>query len=439
MTTIIFIISILLLILLLFFKPIRIKFTRPLALPLFCITFILALVFYPKISVSSALKGINICLNIVFPSLFPFLAASELLNRTSFIKAAGILLEPIMRPLFNVPGCGSFAVAMGITSGYPVGAKITVDLRNSGQISKHEGERLLAFTNNSGPLFIVGAVATGMYAMPRLGFFLLLCHILSGITIGLLFKYYAYGINKSIKYDDKNTSKKSRNLRNNLDRFKNELFKNKNSNGSLGTLFGDAIKNSVMILLSIGGFIIFFSVLINLLIETGIINIISIPLTYILSFAGLTKEAVYSLLCGFFEITTGSNMMANTGNISFALKLALSSMIIGWAGLSVHSQVLGIVSQSDLSIKPYLMGKSLHGCIAAVYTFMMYKLTGNLFNFENEVIASSGKVLQLNWLDSFLYSFKTMISVVISIILVCSLLKLLNFIFTLRKKSKFPW
>ncbi|KNY26260.1 sporulation integral membrane protein YlbJ [Pseudobacteroides cellulosolvens] len=435
MTTIIFIITVLLFILLLFYKPIRIKYTKPLALPLFCIIFILAIVIYPKTSVSSALKGINICLNIVFPSLFPFLAASELLNRTSFIKAAGILLEPIMRPLFNVPGCGSFAVAMGITSGYPVGAKITVDLRNSGQISKLEGERLLAFTNNSGPLFIVGAVATGMYAMPRLGFFLLLCHILSGITVGLLFKYYSFGEIKSAKYYQKSTNKKSMNLKNNLDRFKTELFKNKNSHGSLGILFGDAIRNSVMILLSIGGFITFFSVLINLLIETGIINIVSIPLTYILSFVGLTKEAVYSLVCGFFEITTGSNMMANTENIPFSLKLALSSMIIGWAGLSVHSQVLGIVSQSDLSIKPYLAGKSLHGLIAAIYTFIIYKLAGSFLNFENEVIASFERILQLNWLDSFLYSFRTMICVIICIIFISSLLKLLHFIYTLRKET----
>ncbi len=145
MITIILITIIALFVILFIDKPIILKTIRPLVLPLFCITFILALVFYPKTSVSSALKGINICLNIVFPSLFPFLAASELLNKTSFIKAAGILLEPIMRPLFNVPSCGSFAVAMGITSGYPVGAKITVDLRNSGQISKQEGERLLSF------------------------------------------------------------------------------------------------------------------------------------------------------------------------------------------------------------------------------------------------------------------------------------------------------
>jgi len=88
--------------------------------------------------------------NVVFPSLFPFFVASEILYRTGFIKAIGILLEPIMRP-FNVPGCGSFAFAMGITSGYPVGAKITASMREEKLLSKTESERLLSFTNNSGP------------------------------------------------------------------------------------------------------------------------------------------------------------------------------------------------------------------------------------------------------------------------------------------------
>ncbi|OPZ85224.1 MAG: Sporulation integral membrane protein YlbJ [Firmicutes bacterium ADurb.Bin419] len=100
-------------------KSSRVIHLRPLLLPLGCITFILMLVIFSHTAVESAAKGINLWLNVVFPSLFPFFVASEILNRTGFIKSVGILLEPIMRPLFNVPGCGSFALAMGLTSGYP--------------------------------------------------------------------------------------------------------------------------------------------------------------------------------------------------------------------------------------------------------------------------------------------------------------------------------
>ena len=63
-----------------------------------------------------------------------------------------------MRPIFNVPGEGAFAFIMGIISGYPVGAKIVSDFKSRNICTDVECERLLAFTNNAGPLFIVGTV-----------------------------------------------------------------------------------------------------------------------------------------------------------------------------------------------------------------------------------------------------------------------------------------
>lgn len=55
-------------------------------------------------------------------------------------------------------GSGAFALAMGITSGYPVGAKVASDLYKDKLCSKIEAERLISFTNSSGPLFVIGAI-----------------------------------------------------------------------------------------------------------------------------------------------------------------------------------------------------------------------------------------------------------------------------------------
>ena len=63
-----------------------------------------------------------------------------------------------MRPIFNVPGEGAFPLIMGIISGYPVGAKIVTNFRKNNICTKEEAERLITFTNNSGPLFIIGTV-----------------------------------------------------------------------------------------------------------------------------------------------------------------------------------------------------------------------------------------------------------------------------------------
>ena len=91
-----------------------------------------------------------------------------------------------MRPLFSVPGVGGFAWAMGMASGYPAGAKITARLRQEGQITKIEAERLVSFTNSSNPLFIFGAVSVGFFDNAKLGIILAFAHYLGNITSVLL-------------------------------------------------------------------------------------------------------------------------------------------------------------------------------------------------------------------------------------------------------------
>lgn len=60
-------------------------------------------------------------------------------------------------------GIGGYAFIMGIISGYPVGAKIVTEFRKNGNCSRAEAERLLSFTNNSGPLFIIGTIGVSMF------------------------------------------------------------------------------------------------------------------------------------------------------------------------------------------------------------------------------------------------------------------------------------
>jgi len=380
-------------------KPSRIIYIKRLVVPLSCIVFILCLILFSKTAIYAASKGIDLWLNTVFPSLFPFFVASEILNATGMIKAVGVFLEPIMRPLFNVPGSGSFAFFMGVTSGYPIGAKITCDLREKGLVTKTEAERLLAFTNNSGPLFIVGAVATGMYHSPSLGLFLLICHILSCITVGLLFKLY-----KGEKY-----SKKSAYSGQMLKRFKYELrASNEGKNINSGILLGDAVRNSISLILAIGGYIVLFSVIINLLLETGVIRQIACTLSVLLAPLGLNTDIISAVISGFFEITTGTSLASSVAGIPPAWQLAATSLIIGWAGLSVHSQVYSIISKTDINIKPYFLGKLIQGVLAAIYTLLgvyLLKLETllpkSVFHTNQSANLSS---VSIKWGESFLSS-----------------------------------
>lgn len=378
-------------------KPSRIIYAKNLLIPALSIIFILLLMIFSKTALNAASRGINLWLNIVFPSLFPFFVASEILNRTGFVRLSGAFLEPVMKPLFNVPGAGAFAFAMGVTSGYPVGAKITADMRAEELLTKVEAERLLTFTNNSGPLFIIGAVSAGMLKIPSAGFLLLGCHILACVTVGLLFRFYR-------RKDSGGASVKQLKFK---VRVRKELAGFRGRQGErFGSMLGNAVKNSVMTVLSIGGFIIFFSVVISLLVQTGIIEKVSNFLFVALFNFGIKKSTINALLCGFFEITTGCSTAAKSSDASFIQQLAALSMIIGWAGLSVHSQVASIVSRTDISVKPYFLGKFLQGIIACAYTLIAGKLMG-LFNSEPVMVFSPATAASgLNWSSSLLLSLK---------------------------------
>lgn len=363
-----FIIAVLLVAALLFLflaRPSGVLYLRKLTLPFLCILFVLCLILFSGGAVKAAQNGLALWAGVVVPSLFPFFVASEIINSTGFVRTSGILLEPVMRPVFNVPGCASFALLLGVTSGYPVGAKITTDLRSSGLLSKNEAERLLAFTNNSGPLFIVGAVGTGMYGSSVIGIFLLACHILACLTVGVLFRFYKRPGRSRIKEAHKKDLIKT---------FKTSLVSQHIQAGGFGSILGNAVRNSVSTILAIGGFIVLFAVIIQLLSETGLIGFLAGALSQMLSPLGLDRGVLTGVLSGVFEITTGSGIISRLAAVPLVVKLPAVSLIIGWAGLSVHFQVMSIISGTDMRITPYILGKALQGLIAAIYTAAGIKL-----------------------------------------------------------------
>ena len=163
---------------------------RKMIIPTLFVLFAISLVLFSSSNLSAAQNGLTLWATSVIPSLFPFFVATELLSYTNIVTILGKFLNKIMKPLFNVRGEGSFAFIMGIISGYPVGAKIACNLYNSNICTKEECERLLAFTNNSGPLFIIGTVGIKMFGSSAIGFLLLITHILACVTVGICFRFW---------------------------------------------------------------------------------------------------------------------------------------------------------------------------------------------------------------------------------------------------------
>ena len=163
-----------------------------LCLAIIAVIITVSVIIYPDIAFDAAIEGLDLWFNIVFPALLPFFIGSQLLMGLGVVHFMGILLEPFMRPLFNVPGTGSFVLAMGLASGYPIGAMLTGKLRKQNLLNKAEAERLISFTNTADPLFMVGAVAIGMFHNQSLGSIISISHYMSCLILGLMLRFYKF-------------------------------------------------------------------------------------------------------------------------------------------------------------------------------------------------------------------------------------------------------
>ena len=138
---------------------------------------------------NSTKSALNLWYSIIVPSLLPFLIISDLLQQTAITKIFSRLLSPIMNKVFKLPGVSSIAVFLGMTGGYPIGAKVTADLRNKNLISYSDAKHLIAFTNNAGPLFLSAAIGIGLYKNPSIGFLLIISHYFSALLVGFIFRF----------------------------------------------------------------------------------------------------------------------------------------------------------------------------------------------------------------------------------------------------------
>lgn len=146
---------------------------------------ILGIIIFPNDSLEAAKEGIEIWTTILIPSLLPFIIGANLIVDLKIVDIIGFIINPFTKFIFNVSGKSALVFLISTVSGYPVGAKLASELRLNSQISKDEGQRLISFCSTSGPLFIIGAVATGMFKHPNLGYLMIICHYLGSISIGL--------------------------------------------------------------------------------------------------------------------------------------------------------------------------------------------------------------------------------------------------------------
>ncbi len=337
-----------------------------LGVPLTVIVIALSMILLPEPSFKAAERGLGVWWEVVLPALLPFFIAAELMMGTGTVHFMGVLMEPVMRPVFNVPGAGSFTLAMGLASGYPLGAALSARLMEDNLATKTEAERLMCFCNTSDPLFMTGAVAVGMFKRTDLALIIVAAHYLSALTIGVAMRFWRAETDRTpLPEVDDNAFVLRRAYR---------AMKKAQSEDprAFGELLGDAVKKSINTLLVILGFIVLFSVIFEILKLAGTSAALSRLLTRIVPESILPASLHDALISGIFEITIGTSL-ASAAQASLVSRAAICSAIIAWSGLSVHAQVAAVIQPSGMSVWPYTMSRALQGVLAAIYTIFLMK------------------------------------------------------------------
>ena len=327
-------------------------------LPIIFILFLFCLIVFSSTNLYATKSGLSLWANSVVPSLFPFLVATELLSYTNVVNFISKKLDRLMRPIFNMPGCAAYPLILGMLSGYPVGAKTVCHIYKEGLCTKREAELMLAYTNNSGPLFIIGTVGISMFGSSTIGLILLFTHILASVSVGIIFSKKIGSKYKELNKDYVKVT------------YKNVSFSN------LGEVLSNSIINSIKTVLMIGGFVVIFSVIISILKNSGILNM----LTQILSPLFSNSCFVSGTLSGIIELTNGLYTICNIHVKAISTNILICAFLLGFGGFSVMLQILSVVSKEKLSIKPYIIGKILQAILATMYTFVILQLP--MFNFN---------------------------------------------------------
>ena len=289
--------------------------------------------------IQSCRYAVELCLSLILPSLFPFFVLSVLLNRLGLPGYLGRLLTPLASRVYGVTGAGASALLIGITGGYPLGAAYIADMERSGAITAREGERLLAFCNNSGPAFIIGAVGAGAFGSGKAGLLLYLCHVLSAMLTGLFFRQKDYC---------------------------REIPPLQLDTVYISQALPEAVKQAMGALLNVCGFVMCFTVLVGLLDAGGAFSLLCGQLSAVF---GLELQFTHAALTGVLEL--GSAAGALRGLSPTPLNMALAAGILGWGGISVHFQTLAVLAGSKIKGALHFAGRLISASIGMVLAYAL--------------------------------------------------------------------
>lgn len=297
---------------------------------LFCICLLLFLLVHPEEALLSAKDGMSLWLNVMIPTLLPFLILTGILLKTGNIPQLLEPLAPFWKHFFGISPAGAYVLILGFLCGYPMGAKLAHDLYINHQISQREGEYLLTFSCNASPAFIFSYLSQNILEGKIPPHSLLLILLSADFVCMLFFRFLVYHGNtvSSVKPEYR----------------KKETYQQ----DSTGVILDVSIMSGFETITRLGGYILIFSLLF-----TGFYHY--------WPFCSQNKI----LLTSPIELTTGLHQIAQSA-FSWKIKYITSMTLTAFGGFCVMFQTKNVLEEK-LSILPYIFAKCLNASLVFLF------------------------------------------------------------------------
>ena len=276
---------------------------------------------FPQTVFTGASYGLVLWFRHVLPTLLPYMIRSNVLICTPALHWICRITSTFLCPLLGTSYYGTFAVLTGFLCGYPMGAKTTSDLLNVNKISRSEASYLLSFCNNTSPAFILSYVVAQNMKERNLciPFFLILTF--TPLMLSFIFRLFYRLPESSCSFPQVTPGSFS------------------NPSESISDSFLDrCILNAFESVTKVGGYMMMFSVLIQLL-------------------ASVLPNTIFSLLLySSLEISTGIRLLFSSA-LYTTEKIILCAFLTSFGGWCCIAQTYSMISSSQLPILPYITAK----------------------------------------------------------------------------------
>lgn len=329
-------------------------------LGLFTVVLVACIIYSPGEAFAASGQGLTLWWRIVFPGVLPFLVLSHMLIAGGFVHGLGTLLDPLTRRILGLPGSFGWILPLGMIAGFPAAAEAAASLYKQGKITRSEAERMAGIGHYASPMLIVVVIGAGFTGRPELGLLLLLMHWAGGLAAGLTLHVFfskdkthtsvPCGDGSSKDAVDTKTIKPSL-----FEQALRQMEAVRTEDGrSFGKLLGDSITASVQTIMIIGGYMLIFAVIIQVLSQAVPEQLSTIP------------------LAGLFEIHLGSYSTTQLA-LPPAIEAAILGALLGGSGLCAYLQVRAVLGPAGISGRGFVFTRVLHGAYAYLFTLILWK------------------------------------------------------------------